>query len=250
MHLPHTLALTLPAILSIAMLPTAYAQSCEAKSGDKPLTVVELYTSEGCSSCPPADQWLGQLKGNPQVLAMSFHVNYWNYLGWKDPYASQATTERQYLLQKAMRASHVYTPQVVLNGNDFRQWRYVSAKNLSSPLAVDAPRLRLQRNGQTITANIEPSAQQQTLAGYWVVLQDGVTSKVLRGENAGETLQHEHVVSAYQPVAAWSANKSHNLQFTMPITQKALAGSKERVAFVVTDSSLSKPVQALVLACS
>jgi hypothetical protein len=149
-----------------------------------------------------------------------------------------------------MRASHVYTPQVVLNGNDFRQWRYVSAKNLSSPLAVDAPRLRLQRNGQTITANIEPSAQQQTLAGYWVVLQDGVTSKVLRGENAGETLQHEHVVSAYQPVTAWSANKSHNLQFTMPITQKALAGSKERVAFVVTDSSLAKPVQALVLSCS
>jgi hypothetical protein len=85
MHLPHTLALSLTAILSIAMLPTAYAQSCEAKSGDKPLTVVELYTSEGCSSCPPADQWLGQLKGNPNVLAMSFHVNYWNYLGWKDP---------------------------------------------------------------------------------------------------------------------------------------------------------------------
>ena len=109
-------AATLPATAAVAAV-------CEARSGARPPAVVELYTSEGCSSCPPADRWLSTLKSGDQVLALSFHVNYWNHLGWRDPFATPETTARQYRLKEALGGKYVYTPQVVLNGLDHRQWR-------------------------------------------------------------------------------------------------------------------------------
>ncbi len=241
---------TFPRLVSLAgallAAGSALAQTCEVRSGPRPPAVVELYTSEGCSSCPPADRWLSTLKTQDQVLALSFHVNYWNHLGWRDPFATPDTTARQYKLKEALRGKYVYTPQVVLNGRDHRDWHGQGASSLAGLPAAAAPALRLSRAGNTVTAQVAAapgSASTGELAGYWAVLQDGLVSKVTRGENAGENLRHDHVVSLYQPVPPWAAAQGGSAQLTLP------AGARQRVAFVVTNAALTQPVQALVLQC-
>lgn len=235
----------LPCLLAITgalLTAAAAAQTCEVRSGARPLAVVELYTSEGCSSCPPADRWLSTLKTQDNVLALSFHVNYWNHLGWRDPFATPETTARQYRLKEALGGKYVYTPQVVLNGRDHRSWNGQSASSLIGLPAAAAPALHLRRQGNVVTAQIA-SAPGTDLAGYWAVLQDGLVSKVTRGENAGEDLRHDHVVSRYQPVPPWSAAQGGSTQLTLP------PGATQRVAFVVTNPTLTQPVQAVVLQC-
>lgn len=232
----------LMAVTGALLTAAAAAQTCEVRSGARPLAVVELYTSEGCSSCPPADRWLSTLKTQDNVLALSFHVNYWNHLGWRDPFATPETTARQYRLKEALGGKHVYTPQVVLNGRDHRSWNGQSASSLSGLPAAAAPALRLSRQGNVVIAQIA-SAPGTEFAGYWAVLQDGLVSKVTRGENAGEDLRHDHVVSLYQPVPPWAAAQGGSTQLTLP------PGTPQRVAFVVTNPGLTQPVQALVLQC-
>ncbi len=230
------------ALLGAFMGASAQARTCEVRSGPTPPAVVELYTSEGCSSCPPADRWLSTLKTADNVLALSFHVNYWNHLGWRDPFATTETTARQYRLKEALGGKYVYTPQVVLNGRDHRNWNGQRASSLGGLPPASAPALHLRREGQVVTAAIA-SVPGTELAGYWAVLQDGLVSKVTRGENAGEDLRHDHVVSLYQPVAPWAASQGGSARLTLP------AGSVQRVAFVVTNTALTQPLQALVLQC-
>ncbi|PIW09743.1 MAG: DUF1223 domain-containing protein, partial [Comamonadaceae bacterium CG17_big_fil_post_rev_8_21_14_2_50_60_13] len=96
--------------------------ACEVVSGERLTPVIELYTSEGCSSCPPADQWLSTLKGKP-VVAQAFHVGYWDYIGWKDRFATAANTARQRQIAMANGLSGIYTPQLVRNSKDWRNDR-------------------------------------------------------------------------------------------------------------------------------
>ena len=100
--------------------------SCEANSPKHTVALVELFTSEGCSSCPPADRWLQNLPRQgysfDKVVPLSLHVGYWDHIGWKDPYAQQRFTDRQRNYASLRRSSSVYTPQIVLAGNDFRSW--------------------------------------------------------------------------------------------------------------------------------
>jgi len=87
-----------------------------ARAAEAPLVVVELFTSQGCSSCPPADSYLGELARRPDVLALAFHVDYWNYIGWTDPFASKLASQRQREYAKHLNLRYVYTPQMVVNG--------------------------------------------------------------------------------------------------------------------------------------
>lgn len=236
-----------------AALSSAHAASttaCEVHAGKKPPVVVELYTSEGCSSCPPADRWLSTLNDQPNILPLAFHVNYWDRLGWQDRFATPATTQRQHQVRDVLKGQYVYTPQVVLNGQDHKGWFRQSPAALNqttSPAATGAPTLKLSREGNKVTANVGAMGGAPSLAGYWAVLQDGLTSKVTRGENAGETLTHDHVVSLYQPVAAWPGQQPQQLQLTLPVGPQFEA---LRVAFVVTQPNLVQPVQGAVLRCA
>ena len=114
------------ALTAAALMTPVQAAQCEARSGPHTTALVELYTSEGCDSCPPADRWLQGLGGRglapERVVPLSLHVNYWDYIGWKDPYAQQRFADRQRKLAQVMRAQIVYTPQVLLQGQDFRRW--------------------------------------------------------------------------------------------------------------------------------
>src|SRR5712692_11374701 len=106
-----------------------------AAAGERPI-VVELFTSEGCSSCPPADALLAQLASRPEVLALSFHVDYWDRLGWKDPFSSPAATERQHRYAELLRLATIYTPQIVVDG----KWQAVGSDRGEVERALDAAR--------------------------------------------------------------------------------------------------------------
>lgn len=242
MHPPIT-TWPLLAAVSLALASTAAeAAACRAEAGAAAPLVVELYTSEGCSSCPPADRWLSGLKGQPGVLTLAFHVDYWDRLGWPDRFASRAATERQYRLAEVSRSAQVYTPQVVVDGADWRRWPDLPARGQASPV-----KLTLEREGQQVTARVAAlEGDGRRLGGYWAVVEDGHASRVTGGENRGETLRHDHVVRHYEPVADWRAAEAR--QWVLPV----LPGVPEhprRVVFVVTDATTLRPLQALALSC-
>lgn len=131
---------------------------------------------------------------------------------------------------------------MVLNGRDHRNWNSQRDSSLRGLPPASAPALHSRREGQVATATIA-SVPGTGFAGCWAVLKDGLVSKVTRGENAGEQLRHDHVVGLYQPVEPWPGAQAHTTQLTVP------AGGNPRVAFVVTNPTLTQPLQALVLQC-
>jgi len=236
---------TLAGLAGAATLP-AFAQSCSARSGSTPPRVVELFTSEGCSSCPPADAWLSTLKGRADVVALSFHVNYWDRLGWPDRFASDAYTRRQYEIAARHGRRGVYTPQVVVDGDDWRGW-----PRLPPPAAATrvAPEVLLSKRADgRVQARVLPAASGPGTrwTAYWAVVEDRHASRVRAGENAGETLHHDHVVRLHRALPEFAAAEGLSAQLEVP------AGVPEhprRVVFVVTSVPEARPLQAVVLGC-
>lgn len=220
--------------------------SCQAASAPRPVQLVELYTSEGCSSCPPADRWLSTLKGRPDVLAVAFHVAYWDHLGWRDRFASAAFTARQSQQQRSSGARYVYTPQVLVNGRDWRRWPELPA----APTTPAVTHIRLEREGETTVA-VQVAATGSappTLAAWWVLLEDGHESRVKAGENDGATLKHDHVVRSYAQRAAWNPGDGPR-RFTIDAPRVGEGGRPARLLVVVTDGRSGMPLQAVQLAC-
>lgn len=251
-HAPTRLPARTPAIVAAALLATAAsaqaAESCRVRSGDVPTPVVELYTSEGCSSCPPADKWLSTLKSDPRAVALAFHVDYWDRLGWKDRFASAAWTERQASQQRVNGARFSYTPQVVVNGRDQPDW-----PRLRSPLpaaggaaTVD---IALEQVASKVNATVTPDARApKRLAAYWAVTEQSYVTSVRSGENGGATLHHDFVVRDFKPVAAWSTGDApKRLEFDLPGAGDP--AHPRLVNLVVVDADSGRPVQAAKLGC-
>ena len=134
-----SLAMAAIAIAAVAGHGNARAlDACTAASTRSVAPVVELYTSEGCNSCPPADRWLSRLKADPTVVALAFHVDYWDRLGWKDRFASAAFTARQASQQASNGARFSYTPQVVVDGRDRTDWSRATVSTPTRPQAAVA----------------------------------------------------------------------------------------------------------------
>lgn len=240
------LALALPLLAGVTGATGAPSEAtrCSARSGPAMTPVVELYTSEGCSSCPPADRWLGTLTPRRDVVALAFHVDYWDRLGWKDRFADAAYTERQYRQRRSSGTSLVYTPQVLLDGRDWRGWRQ-GRITAGPPAAVE---LQLQRDGATVQARVIPQAGAHGRYGaYWAAVEDGHVSTVRAGENARATLRHDHVVRDYRALAPWPAAEPRTLRFDSPVAGED--GRPRRVVFVVEDADTGRPLQALALRC-
>ena len=146
--------------------------------------MVELYTSEGCNSCPPADRWLSKLKADPAVVALAFHVDYWDRLGWKDRFASAAFTARQASQQASNGARFSYTPQVVVDGRDRTDWSRATVSTPTRPAA--AVDVAVAHQGDRFVATVTPAAgAPQRLAAYWAVTEQGHVTAVKAGENEG-----------------------------------------------------------------
>lgn len=175
---------------------------------------MELYTSEGCSSCPPADRWLSELAahGDKRIVPIAFHVSYWDYIGWKDRFADARYTERQHDIAEAQGASMVYTPQVMIGGRDFRRWTDMTAvaKAIEEIGRAPAPARITIAPKSAGDGAIEGTASLQLVAGakpanvklFVALTQDGLSSKVTAGENRGESLHHNAVVRGLAAIAS------------------------------------------------
>ena len=171
--------------------------------------VVELFTSQGCSSCPPADQFLGELAKQPGILALSFHVDYWDYIGWKDPFASHQATQRQRKYAQAFDIAYVYTPQMVVQGR--AQGVGSDRSDIEAEIAkqrrerVAHPSLTLERRNEGSLAVRVGAGSTQETATVWLVCYDRHhETQVPRGENAGETLIDYHVVRHLKAIGTWN----------------------------------------------
>ncbi len=260
-----TIFIAIQAINTTARSEFSVTTGCKAASGVNITPVVELYTSEGCSSCPPADKWLSTLKSknkasstsnlaaNPTVI-QAFHVNYWDYIGWTDRFATPAHTNRQRQISAWNRQNGIYTPQLVLNGGDWRGWggssRNVTASLISQEVAKST--INLQQTGaDQFEAIISPVAGANmptiTWSAYWTITEHRHITKVKAGENKGETLLHDFVVRQYTPVGDYSAAAPHKLTLR---GVAATPGHERQVNLVVFEPKTGKTLQAVSANCS
>jgi hypothetical protein len=194
----------------------------QAAAGQSP-TVVELFTSQGCSSCPPANANLVKLSTDPGVLALSFSVTYWDYLGWKDSFGKPQFTDRQVTYEPALGQSNPFTPQMVINGHystvgyDLKELR----SQIASEKKLSGPAITLTRDVAAIDAGDHPA----TPADVWLISYDPRTVEVpvARGENAGATLPHAHVVRSLEHLGLWNGRA---LQLPIPHVKN---GSKSAI---------------------
>lgn len=194
---------------ALAFCMPTHAEQCFAKSPAHTLALVELYTSEGCDSCPPADKWLrslGTSRSPASVVPLALHVDYWDYIGWKDPYARPQFAARQREITAITGKNLVYTPQVIFNGRDYRRWGggefFDDVKKTNAQPARAAIELSMTthpdgRIEARAAANV-PAAQDRAAAVLHVaVYQNGLSTSVAAGENRGKTLQHDFVARAW-----------------------------------------------------
>ncbi len=195
-------------VIAGAAAIAAFGTTVTARAAAGPWAI-ELFTSQGCSSCPPADAQLGKLRDRPDIVALSFHVDYWDYIGWKDPYASPTTTARQHGYARVLRQRYVYTPEMVVDGITHEPGvtrasidEMLSAAQHQSPLRA-TPRLERVMDGPlTITLaafRLEGAPAEVTLAVY----DRRHSTPVPRGENTGHTLDNFNVVRRLEKVASW-----------------------------------------------
>jgi hypothetical protein len=227
----------------VPSLTQAAAGMCEAQTGDKLTPVIELYTSEGCSSCPPADQWLSSLKGKP-VVAQAFHVAYWDYIGWKDAYASPAFTTRQKDIAVANKLSGIYTPQVVRNGRDWRTWRLPLQSPDTQAPAKASITLRKTENPDLFEARVTPTRATGPWTAYWTVTEHNHSSRVKAGENAGEFLKHDFVVRQYVTLGNFDGRQVLKLAAI-----HAQPDHPRQINVVVSDTQNGEILQAISLQC-
>ena len=164
--------------------------------------VVELFTSQGCSSCPPANATLAAVSTRPDVLALSFGVTYWDYLGWKDTFAQPQFTERQIAYESRLGHGGPFTPQIVVNGTaDTVGNRQGDVEHLIASSRLEGPAIAIRDNVVSVGAGPAQGA-----ADVWLVRYDprSVNVAVARGENEGVTLPHKNVVHALMRIGTWS----------------------------------------------
>jgi hypothetical protein len=215
---------------SVAALILAVSGGAWAAPAAQNPVVVELFTSQGCSSCPPAQANLTTVSDRPGVLALSFGVTYWDYLGWKDSFAKPEFTARQYNYERTLHRGTAYTPQMVVNGetdlvgSDIGEVEQTIASERDAAAkrpAGSVPSIALQDGAVDIAAATPPDGG----ADIWLVRYDPnvVQVPVAHGENGGRTLPHKNVVHALARLGGWTGTAAH---FALP---PAEAGMKTAV---------------------
>jgi hypothetical protein len=170
--------------------------------------VVELFTSQGCSSCPPADRLLGELAQREDVLPLSMHVTYWDYIGWADPFAMESMTERQRAYVQTLRSGRPYTPQMVVDGAHDVIGSYRERVLSAIATAAGATKLPVAfvREGAALSALL-PEATLEQPATLWLVLFDRAhATPVARGENGGRKLTNYNVVRVFRSLGTWDGS--------------------------------------------
>ncbi|MBI2314396.1 MAG: DUF1223 domain-containing protein [Betaproteobacteria bacterium] len=237
----------------------APAATCSAVSGERRVAVLELYTSEGCNSCPPTDQWVSMLPskgfGPDRLIPLALHVDYWNHLGWKDPFSKGQYSERQRWMSQINQAGFVYTPQVVLNGRDYR--RGLVWDNLSNRVDVinrEKPGADIRLSGTSGNGAFEVAAASQLRTGaerkstqlYLALYENDLSNDVRAGENSGKKLHHDFVVRELAGPFGFDASGAAKVAQRFPVPENWKKKDLVTVAFV-QDSANGEVLQALAL---
>ena len=236
----------LPALASLTLSVTmSFAAESRFESGPQQTALVELYTSEGCSSCPPAEAWLSRLKDSSglwkQFVPLAFHVDYWDRLGWRDRFSAKQWTERQSGYAALWQSESVYTPAVVLNGREQHGW---SETNFSQPNEKEAGVLTASTTDEkNFSIEFRPKKGSGTgWEAHLALLGSGISTQVRAGENNGRNLQHDFVVLDLQSAAMKSDTAPERARLTTNASAKS-AGRKAIAAWVTRSGKLV-PVQA------
>ncbi|MBL6598688.1 MAG: DUF1223 domain-containing protein [Alphaproteobacteria bacterium] len=201
------------AIAAVASL--IYVQDMDTANADSGIhnghpVVVELFTSQGCYSCPPADKYVGVLKQRENVIALAYHVDYWDYIGWKDPFASPVNTQRQRGYSKAMGLWSIYTPQMVIDGRlegVGSRTREISSKisrvsgmNLADRVSIP---INLDTSANGLSVRVEGGAAPEDGDVWLIAYDEEKTTSIPRGENAGKTLTEYNIVRGVWRLGDW-----------------------------------------------
>jgi hypothetical protein len=217
----------------LCMLRTSGAAAadvhCQAQSSPEQKTLVELYTSDGCSSCPPANQWLSSVlaSGHSSIIPVSLHVTYWNYLGWQDAYSNQFFDQRQNWYAGRASNNFPYTPELFRNGREWQGWRGRGNTSDRESIAPPAPvTLAMDlRHVTTGSLDVQVTIRQQQAGALpqnanpqlvVFLYEDGVVEHPDAGELRGERLRHDHVVRAWKTVDRPQFQQANALQFVLP----------------------------------
>lgn len=214
------------------------APAAETSSMPGPV-VVEMFTSQSCSSCPPADQFLGKLAKREDVLALSMHVDYWNALGWRDPFSSPKVTARQRDYVRMMGARYVSTPQAVVHGRGYavgsdraavldliERARRAAPKTFRPGLAVSG-------RGQ-LTISLPEGSPPRPATVWFIAFDDSHTARITGGENTGATITYSNVVRALKPIGTWTG-KARSI--TVDISADRAAGYGNCAVLVQADGT-------------
>jgi len=243
-------------VVAAATAVSSHAAECSASSSEHRVPLLELYTSEGCNSCPPADRWLSSLRGRgvraDQVVPLAFHVDYWDYIGWKDRFARPGFTARQRLVADRNKASFIYTPQFVLDGHDIkRPW-------LGDTLLVRLGEINSQTSRFDINTDLKIQVGRAELlvrarnnfarkAHFYVALfENGLSTEVRAGENAGKRLYHEYVVRQFEGPQVVAAGADLVQRYKFDLTAYSDRSSLGLVLFA-EDGDSGSTMQALAL---
>jgi hypothetical protein len=229
------------------------AAQCAATSGATVPVVVELYTSEGCDSCPPADRWLSKTiterSKDAAFIPLAFHVDYWDYIGWKDAFAQPEFARRQSALASNGGASGVYTPQIFVNGKDDRSWTGGAARlaaasrasvkfNVTSSWKGEGAALALGVTGKL--AEPAPGVRFR-----YALTENGLTSAVKAGENRGVTLHHDAVVRA---TGALPLDASGAFTLNVPVPRTVRQANSQ--LHVIAEDARGNPLAAATISCA
>ena len=233
------------ATMALAAIGQTVADPLRIESPTSKATLLELYTSEGCSSCPPADRWLSALQDHPRLwhdlVPVSFHVDYWNNLGWRDRFsnASHSQRQRDYARHGLLRT--VYTPGFLVNGREWRGW--FSRPKLQIPAGESAGRLQAvfeQNQLQVQYAPAAPTTEPLTL--HVVRLGFNLSTAVERGENRGRLLEHDFVVLGHTVQPLSLEGEAYRQETRLPPT--AFDAPRQAIAMWVTREHDPRPLQA------
>ncbi|SIT80305.1 hypothetical protein SAMN05421665_1086 [Yoonia rosea] len=223
-----------------AMSVFGFLHATQVAAQDGPV-VVELYTSQGCSSCPPADEMLRDLAKRDDVIALALHVDYWDYIGWKDIFASPAFTARQHAYARAANATSVYTPQMIINGVEqvvgSRPMQVMDAL-LVQKEAGNLFDVTLTRRDGAVLITAEPG-QGGNYAVQLVRYLPEKTVDIRRGENAGRNLTYANIVTSWDVIAEWDGRS--------PLALEADAEGDNPIVVILQQSTDGPIVGAAVL---
>lgn len=215
----------LAAVLSLCLFPLVTMADKQVKSGEYKSAVVELYTSEGCSSCPPADEFLskiGNTREADKIIPLAFHVDYWDYIGWEDPYAKAQFTKRQRNVAKVNKQNSIYTPEFVVDGAEARGSRGVTKQVKRAHKNLAEADIELSLSGvmdDQLTANVTVDnlkyQGKEKPQVYLAVYESGLSSEINAGENRGRLLSHDYVVRYISKAQSTGEGEMHSFDITL-----------------------------------